>query len=115
MDPDVARELIEKLGLATNEIVRIFSEVQPALGVVDLISGIFGVIIGAIFFKKGYVILKSKAGDDDLFVANLALVALLSLLAVILGDMFVHLIGDTIVRIAYPEYFAVKEILRLIG
>lgn len=115
MDPEVMKEVVEKLGIATTEVYRIYTEVQPLFGVKDILSIVIGfpvaIIVSIYVFKSLRKLLDADKSDDDL----IPLFVMMSLFAGVVVMIITSLVFDGVfnglIRIYHPEYFAIKEIL----
>ena len=112
---EALEKLIEVLQLEGHELFRIFTDVQPAIAICNLIVGLsvlFGAIMGVILIHK---IGKKRdwfcdAGDDDIIFIYLMIGIVCGLVSLILSVV----ITGVYLHMNYPEYFAAKELISLL-
>lgn len=112
---EALEKLIEILQLEGHEIFRVFTEVQPAIAMCNVaivLSTFIGTIVGIVLIYK---IAKKRKwfsdwNDDDITITYIIIAFICFIISLILSAV----IADVYLRINYPEYYAAKELIRLL-
>lgn len=113
-------KLIDVLQLEGHELFRIFTEVQLALAIKNLIlviAMISGIVLGILFGMKfsEWIIQKFDVDDYDSGIVRWLVPIIISMI----GFVLFLVVADAIVGIymyaKYPEYYAATELMRRIG
>ena len=108
--------IADKLGIAATEIFRIFTEVQMLKGVLNILSVIILLVLVYFTFRTAFRFISgcssySEAREDCefevLILASIVITGVITFLYIIILDV----IEDSILRIFYPEYTAIWEII----
>lgn len=111
------------LGVAAEQIFAIFVSAQVMIGIIDIVSAI--AMFGVAYLSWKYTrescmgTFKNEDGnwDGDMLdkiCAGVVVPLLVAAIAMVTTSLFTDLIGDALLKIACPEYTAMKEILNLV-
>jgi hypothetical protein len=109
------------LGVAAEQIFAIFVSAQVMIGIIDIVSII--AMSGVAYLSVKYVqehcisIFKDKDGNwnNDMDMAAGYIVPIIAgIFTLALASVFTEFIGDALLKIACPEYTAMREILNLV-
>jgi len=113
--------LAASLGIAAERIFEIFVSAQVMIGIIDIVSiiAMFGVAYLSWKYAQEHCIsiFKDKDGNwnDDVDMALGYVVPIaVGMFAFVLMSLFTEMISDALLKIAYPEYTAMKEIITLV-
>ena len=109
------------LGVAAERIFEIFVSAQVMIGIIDIVSiiAMFGVAYLSVKYVQEHCIsiFKDKDGNwnNDMDMAAGYIVPIIAgIFTLALASVFTEFIGDALLKIACPEYTAMREILNLV-
>jgi hypothetical protein len=118
-------ELADKLGIAVEEIFKIYTGVQWAFGILTIICAVSLLIITILLIKKILEYFKEKRrieNDDDNTYINYSKIeklnekyviycGLIYPILICLVPFIIWFVGSSILQIYYPQYFAIENLL----
>lgn len=109
------------LGVTAERIFEIFVRAQAMIGIIDIVSiiAMFGVAYLSVKYVQEHCIsiFKDKDGNwnNDVDMAAGYIVPIIAgIFTLALASVFTEFIGDALLKIACPEYTAMKEIINLV-
>ena len=120
MEEEAAKRIIELLQSGAVDLVQVMAEPQPLIGILNIAHIVLGLtLIPYLLAKKVYPKFKQRILNTGLIEADEDEASFYAAVTVaimwILITLFMATISDTIIRIMYPEYWGIKEILQAIG
>lgn len=112
---EALEKLIEVLQVEGHELFRIFTVVQPAIAMCDMVVGLFTVIGGVLGVVLIHKIEKKRDWFCNTDIADMIFIYLI--VGVVCGLVLLILsvsITDIFLRVNYPEYYAAKELIGLL-
>jgi len=108
--------IADKLGIAATEIFRIFTEVQMLKGVLNILSVIVLLVLVYFTFRTAFRSISgyssySEAREDCEFEVMILISIVITGVMTLFYMIILDVIEDSILRIFYPEYTAIWEII----